>query len=289
MTAEVMTDTTETTLALTYPLVGDSAAVATFWQGQEPTQGYAPHFNTTNAFIWFQGSLSHTYWVQHTLDLDILDVGLFWSLPATAHEVIIDPSMIDDLVNLRQQRLTSYRFSFTDALKTLRGIIASRLVLPVLAAEESPRRRDVPDHAWVEQLTEIKQLSELTNDQLAQLFDVSRTSVQGWLAGGGMRSVNRKHLRQIVPILRDAYQRHQSSQQLHELLMTPVGEKRRRVFDYLMEKDYEIARGYLQHRRATKRQRLREPIKPKVQLSEADRLDSLEQLSPSPRAVTDHE
>jgi hypothetical protein len=137
---------------------------------------------------------------------------------------------------------------------------------------------------WLEDLNRLKALASLTDDELASLFDVSRGNVQGWLhRGQGMRRHRQRHLLNTLAVIEDSSQRlNGDPQALHHLLLTPASPSGRTPFDYLVQRQYRTARGYLQIAGKTRGDR-RTPLRPDVRRPEADRLGALEELSPSPR------
>jgi hypothetical protein len=298
MKLDVLSDATGTVLTGAHPFACSAGTI--FWWDQDATQGYASrsskpriaafrHTDASSRYFAVHNERGGCAWAIHDPEPDFDDMGLFWSVPATADEIGLGLPLLADLISLRRQQPTSYLFVFDDAVESWRNVVEDLRTRSLTSTAEPVVIEQSTESAWVEQLTELKQIAALTNEQLSSLFDVSRTSVQEWLTGRGMRTGNREHLRQILTILRDAYQRLGSSHQLHEILMMPIGKRHLRPFDHLVEKQYAIARGYLQQRPSLDRNRERRPIRSRVKPSEMDRLDRLEDLNPPPRAVRDDE
>lgn len=274
-------------------------AFTTFWQDQMATQGtasYLPQPRVTayrgtadpSGFFALQSASGCVVWQPFEPEAGVIDVELLESSLATAYEAS-RRALAANLVAFDCLQQTDYRFVVPDMSQILREMFAYLPVNQQRITDETPQPDDTRDTVRSRQIEEIKELADLTNDQLAELFQVSRTSVQSWIAGGGMRRAHQEHLRQILAIFRAASRRVDSREQLHELLLTPIGKAQRRPFDYLSDRQYAVARGYLQPSLPTDRYQLRRPITPRVMLSEEDRRENLEHLSPSPRDPGDHE
>lgn len=77
------------------------------------------------------------------------------------------------------------------------GVSAARAVVQTTAGASLP----VPETTTA-YITELRQLSGLTWDQLARLFDVSRRSVHFWASGKPMTSSNEERLHRVLGIVR---------------------------------------------------------------------------------------
>ncbi len=181
-----------------------------------------------------------------------------------------------------------------EAFNDLRAQLADIEVVASAATDELLRvLKAPPANPWMDKLLRLKQMASLTDAEVARLFAVSRSNVQGWLhRGQGMHSARQHRLLEILKVLEDAYRRlGEDEQSLRQALLTPVSPEGQTPFDYLAQGRYLVARGYLHslaqpetQRRRTAR---RAPIRPVVRLSEATRLAALEALSPSPRVDAD--
>lgn len=155
--------------------------------------------------------------------------------------------------------------------------------------EPPPKSTPPPPGAWAEKVTRLKNLTALRNTEVAELLGVSPTNVQGWLSRGqGMRPSRQRHLLDTLKVLEDADRRLGGDEQmLRQALLTPVGPDGKTPFDFLAQKKYLVARGYLQSLSQPPPPRRpplkRLPIRPRVQLPEPVQLAALEELSPTPR------
>jgi transcriptional regulator with XRE-family HTH domain len=139
---------------------------------------------------------------------------------------------------------------------------------------------------WVHDLRRLKQAAGLTDEELGQLFGVSRGSVQGWLhRSQEMRPDRQRHLNALLSVIEDAARRlGEDERALRYALLTRVGKQNKSPFDYLREREYRLARGLL-HVVSTPAETgaagLRILAEYPVAATAAEREAALEELSPS--------
>jgi hypothetical protein len=132
------------------------------------------------------------------------------------------------------------------------------------------------------QIVRLKDLTGLSNARIGELLGVTRSNVRAWLRGQAMRRTREEHLLQVLTVVEDAAHRFGSAERTRLALLTPVGPERPRPFDYLRDRSYLVAAGFLQVA-----PRAAEPAPGPSHAARGsplvDRLAALEELSPTPR------
>lgn len=126
-----------------------------------------------------------------------------------------------------------------------------------LSRELNPSRKK---YEIVDLANDLRRLSGLDIASLASLFKVSRATYHRWLRG---LPVSKKHcdlMLEILPLIEEAAQRLGSPESVNRWLLTPVSAGNRKPIEYLIEKQYDLFRGFLLHQRTGKEQF--RPLKP---------------------------
>jgi predicted GNAT family acetyltransferase len=134
----------------------------------------------------------------------------------------------------------------------------------------------------------LKELTALSNAQIGELLGVTRSNVQAWLRGQGIRRAHEEHLLQVLAVVEDAACRFGDAERTRRAMLRPVGPGRPRPFDYLRDRNYLVAGGFLQNVSGGVESFLGPDRS--VPLTPLDRrLATLEDLSPTPRFELDEE
>jgi transcriptional regulator with XRE-family HTH domain len=132
------------------------------------------------------------------------------------------------------------------------------------------------------QAERLREISGLTIERLAEIFDVSRTTYYKWISGSPLHDVHREHLLEVLPLLEEVAQHLASLNATSTWLLTPVSPGGKKPIDYLASREYAIFRGFLLRVR-TNREAFR-PLTPSNRIykerSPEEVQDTLERLRP---------
>ncbi len=95
------------------------------------------------------------------------------------------------------------------------------------------------------QAEHLREISGLTIERIAEIFDVSRTTYHKWISGSPLRDAHREHLLEVLPLMEQAAQRLGSPHATSIWLLTPVSPGGKKPVDYLAEREYALFRGFL--------------------------------------------
>lgn len=163
--------------------------------------------------------------------------------------------------------------------------------LPLIVTDDGQRLVPSAESALrsgAELVGRLKLLTSLSNAQIGELAGVTRTNVQAWLRGQGMRRAHEEHLLQVLAVVEDAARRFGDAERTRTAMLKPVGPGRPRPFDYLRDGNYLVAGGFLQHVSESVGPLL-VPDRSMPQPPLHRRLATLEELSPTPRFKLDEE
>jgi hypothetical protein len=132
----------------------------------------------------------------------------------------------------------------------------------------------------------LKELTTLNDVQLAELLGATSADLRRWARGQAMHEVGAEHLLEILAVVEDAHRRFRTAEQTRLALLRPVGPGRPRPFDYLRDRSYLIAGGFLQ-RLPERVDPIRDAARSARKLPLDIRLATLEELSPTPRFELD--
>jgi transcriptional regulator with XRE-family HTH domain len=132
------------------------------------------------------------------------------------------------------------------------------------------------------QAERLREISGLTIERLAEIFDVSRTTYYKWISGSPLHELHREHLLEVLPLIEEAVKRLGNPSSTSTWLLTPVSPGGKKPIDYLAARDYTIFRGFLLRGR-TGRETFR-PLTPSnltyKERSPEEVKDALERLRP---------
>lgn len=97
------------------------------------------------------------------------------------------------------------------------------------------------------QAERLREISGLTIERLAEIFDVSRTTYHKWISGSPPHDAHREHLLEVLPLMEEAAQRLGSPNSTSTWLLTPVSPGEKKPVDYLAAREYALFRGFLLH------------------------------------------
>lgn len=97
------------------------------------------------------------------------------------------------------------------------------------------------------QAEHLREISGLTMERLADIFDVSRTTYHKWINGYPLRDTHREHLLEILPLMEEAAQRLGTPNATSTWLLTPVSPGGKKPVEYLAVREYTLFRGFLLH------------------------------------------
>ncbi len=95
------------------------------------------------------------------------------------------------------------------------------------------------------QAERLREISGLTIERLAEIFDVSRTTSHKWISGSPPHDAHREHLLEVLPLMEEAAQRLGSPNATNTWLLTPVSPGGKKPVDYLAAREYTLFRGFL--------------------------------------------
>lgn len=95
------------------------------------------------------------------------------------------------------------------------------------------------------QAEHLREISGLTIERLAEIFDVSRTTYHKWISGSPPHDAHREHLLEVLPLMEEAARRLGSPNTISIWLLTPVSPGGKKPVDYLAAREYSIFRGFL--------------------------------------------
>ncbi len=95
------------------------------------------------------------------------------------------------------------------------------------------------------QAERLREISGLTIERLAEIFDVSRTTYYKWISGSPLHEVHREHLLEVLPLIEEAVKRLGNPSSTSTWLLTPVSPGGKKPIDYLAAREYTIFRGFL--------------------------------------------
>ena len=95
------------------------------------------------------------------------------------------------------------------------------------------------------QAEHLREISGLTIERLAEIFDVSRTTYHKWISGSPPHDAHREHLLEVLPLMEEAVRRLGSPNTTSIWLLTPVSPGGKKPVDYLAAREYSIFRGFL--------------------------------------------
>lgn len=95
------------------------------------------------------------------------------------------------------------------------------------------------------QAEHLREISGLTIERIAEVFDVSRITYHKWISGSPLRDAHREHLLEVLPLMEQAAQRLGSPHATSTWLLTPVSPGGKKPIDYLAEREYALFRGFL--------------------------------------------
>lgn len=158
----------------------------------------------------------------------------------------------------------------------------------LILVDDAGRRPDpsASPQSGAEQIGRLTDLTALSDAQIGELLGVTRANVRQWLRGQEMRRACAEHLGEILSVVVDAHRRFGTAERTRLALLTPVGPGRPRPFDYLRDRSYLVAGGFLQVIPDALAADWT-PIRPGPTLPRDVRLATLEELSPTPRFELD--
>ncbi len=95
------------------------------------------------------------------------------------------------------------------------------------------------------QAERLREISGLTIERLAEIFDVSRTTYYKWISGSPLHDRHREHLLEVLSLMEEAAQRLGSPNATSTWLLTPVSPGGKKPVDYLAAGEYPLFRGFL--------------------------------------------
>jgi transcriptional regulator with XRE-family HTH domain len=98
----------------------------------------------------------------------------------------------------------------------------------------------------------LRQSSGLDVESLARICNVSRVTYHRWLRGLPLHKRHRDYLLELLPLIEEAVHRLGSPEAVSTWLLTPTSSGGKKPIDYLVEKDYELFRGFLLRHRTGK-------------------------------------
>ena len=102
-----------------------------------------------------------------------------------------------------------------------------------------------------QEINELKRLTGLTWEQIAQLFKVSRRTVHFWASGQRLNSSNEERLNSLLNTIK--YINRGSASQNRHLLLKDTIDGKQRYFDLLINGQYQIVKDELATKNVTKR------------------------------------
>ncbi len=132
------------------------------------------------------------------------------------------------------------------------------------------------------QAERLREISGLTIERLAEIFDVSRTTYHKWISGSPLRDAHREQLLEVLSLIEEAAQRLGGPNTTSTWLLTPVSPGGMKPIDYLAAREYSIFRGFLLRVRTG--QEMFRPLTPSNRIykerSPEEIKDALERLRP---------
>lgn len=149
----------------------------------------------------------------------------------------------------------------------------------------SPKPAEIrPPRAGVTPADELRALTRLSPQLLANLFGVSRTTYYKWIEGATPRDARYSHLLEVLSHLRDVSGRISSTCDIAAWLRTPVAPGGKTPLDYLRDRRYTAFRGFAL-RVASRQMGLGapQPLFNETTLTSAERADARRRINPTPR------
>lgn len=148
----------------------------------------------------------------------------------------------------------------------------------------SNSKQEVPAKVYSQpmQARRLREISGLTVEQLADIFEVSRTTYHKWMDDSPLSERHKEHLLEVLPLVEEALQRLGSASAVNTWLLTPVSAGDKKPIEYLSSRQYNTFRGFLLHQ-GIDQKLLRPPIPLKYPYLERPREeveDELERLNP---------
>lgn len=146
----------------------------------------------------------------------------------------------------------------------------------------SRRKQEIADLA-----SSLRESSGLDVEALAQIFQVSRVTYHRWLKGLPISKKHRDYLLEIRPLFEEAAQRLGSPASVGTWLLTPVSPGGKKPIEYLVEKQYDLFRGFLLRQRTGKEQF--RPLKPSRRAFKPRKREEIEEVREQLRPHTWYE
>jgi len=175
--------------------------------------------------------------------------------------------------------ITSVSFPKNKSVQTRKGKELPALISIRSSQEIGPLRKkyEITDLA-----NNLRELSGLDVESLAQIFKVSRVTYHRWLRGLPVSKRHRDYILEILPLLKEAAQRLGSPEAVSAWLLTPTSSGGKKPIEYLAEKRYDLFRGFLLHQPSGKEQF--RPLKPSKRVFQPRKREEIadvrEQLRP---------
>jgi hypothetical protein len=131
-----------------------------------------------------------------------------------------------------------------------------RISIHLSQALNSSRKK----HGIMDLANRLREFSGLDIESLAQIFKVSRVTYHRWLRSLPVSKRHHDHMLEILPLIEEAVQRLGSPEVVSTWLLTPVSSGGKKPIEYLVERHYDLFRGFLLHQRTGKEQF--RPLKP---------------------------
>jgi hypothetical protein len=165
------------------------------------------------------------------------------------------------------------------------AVHARALPPPVEPTVASPQPAKIrPTRAGITPADELRGLTRLSPQLLANLFGVSRTTYYKWIEGTTPRDARYNHLLEVLSHLRDVSDRISRTCDIAAWLRTPVAPGGKTPLDYLRDQRYRAFRGF--GLRVAGRQMdlgAPQPLFSDTTSTLADRADARRRINPTPR------
>jgi len=207
-------------------------------------------------------------------------------------DTFVDANVINMLFEPRPSiggSITSYRtyvviddLAWSTSTPSFEDAQSGFIVKPRRAhAAQSARREPWSSPAAESPAEELRRLSGLTPAQLAQLFDVSRTTFYNWMEGASPREGSFAHLVETLNHVRDAKKRLAGVADLSAWLRTPVSAGGATPLQYLRQRRFDVFRGLVVRAKSptTEFATAKSPVI-RSTMSASARKQALERLSP---------
>jgi hypothetical protein len=122
----------------------------------------------------------------------------------------------------------------------------------------------------------LREFSGLDIESLAQIFKVSRVTYHRWLRSLPVSKRRHDHMLEILPLIEEAVQRLGSPEVVSTWLLTPVSSGGKKPIEYLVERHYDLFRGFLLHQRTGKEQF--RPLKPSNRVFKPRKREEVEDI-----------